>query len=514
MAALDLKQKIAATPKAPGYVVGQMLPLADIRTDGGTQARAGVDDLTVQEYAQAMQGGADFPLIVVFHDGEAYWLADGFHRVAAALRIDRTELRAEIQSGTRRDAILYACGANASHGLRRTDADKRRAIRRLLKDEEWTKWSDSEIGRRVNVDHKTVGSVRRELESTGEIPGSPVRQSADGKARDVTGIQQANESRTQTAPTPDLSDILLRLDAHGYAKSSTREKGITTFYSFRDFKNDLDDESVGEIELAEGELPYWLAELDANAAYAQAKQEQFLDMQARFAVFDWSLRRDGKEFGLYNPNGGCVGVWKSLDAHMRQLKEMERSRANRIARGDPAYAAEIAAAALPSEDEQHQQAIERILRLAAPPAQIQQAYDHAAEIHDLALHNKMIATIDRATDTPEPATDEPVSDRAAYNAAAARDAGVLERAQNFINAREYAAARTILGGIEVATHARDQLLSTIPAGRSITLALTPDDCAALLKEAEQFATMALDRSHHYPTIGKALLLLVEAIEQS
>ena len=47
------------------------------------------------------------------------------------------EMPADIRQGTRRDAILFSVGANESHGLRRTNEDKRRAIFTLLQDEEW-----------------------------------------------------------------------------------------------------------------------------------------------------------------------------------------------------------------------------------------------------------------------------------------------------------------------------------------------------------------------------------------
>jgi hypothetical protein len=214
-AMLDTRE--AARPPAPRYEVGQYLPLVDIRTDGGTQARAGLDEDAVKEYAEAwlqlsheQNGFLKMPLIIVFHDGESYWLADGFHRVEAYKRFvdgpsasaSPRAIRAEIRSGTRRDAVLYACGANSTHGLKRTTEDKRRACARVLGDTEWREWSDSEIARRVNVDHKTVASVRAELESTGEIPSSPVRQSADGKARDVSGIAASNAKRTR-----QLADI-------------------------------------------------------------------------------------------------------------------------------------------------------------------------------------------------------------------------------------------------------------------------------------------------------------------
>lgn len=131
-----------------------------IRTDGGTQPRAQLDLLTVQEYATAMRDGAIFPPVLLFFDGESHWLADGFHRLEAAREVGRATLDAEIRAGSQRDAVLYSVGANGEHGLRRTNADKRQAVMTMLNDEEWGKWSDAEIARRCHVSAAYVGSLR------------------------------------------------------------------------------------------------------------------------------------------------------------------------------------------------------------------------------------------------------------------------------------------------------------------------------------------------------------------
>lgn len=104
----------------------------------------------------------------------------------------------------------------------------------------------------------------------------------------------------------------------------------------------------------------------------------------------------------------------------------------------------------------------------------------------------------------------PVSDRQAHLLKEARDAGRIERARTLIGNGEHAAARTVLDQIEVSTRAADQLRSTIPAGRQIILALHPDDCAALLREARMFSGSELTKQ--LPAIGQVLVLLVEAIK--
>src|SRR5689334_5963689 len=119
------------------------LPLAAIRRDGGTQPRADIDHALVQEYVVTMADGATFPPVVVFHDGQDYWLADGFHRFTAADGAGLTHIEADVRQGTQRDAILYSVGANAEHGVRRSNDDKRRSVQRLLDDPEWGQWSNA-----------------------------------------------------------------------------------------------------------------------------------------------------------------------------------------------------------------------------------------------------------------------------------------------------------------------------------------------------------------------------------
>lgn len=178
--------------------------LIDIR--GGTQARAEIDEPTVADYTDAMEAGDTFPPLVVFHDGKTHWLADGFHRYWAYTRRDTIKVPVEIHNGTRREAILYACQANARHGLRRTNADKREAVVMMLHDEEWSQWSDRAIAEHIGVDHKTVGKVRKE--STGEIPQSTaVAAPKPRKTKAGRTIDTANIGTNQPAKKPEPDEF-------------------------------------------------------------------------------------------------------------------------------------------------------------------------------------------------------------------------------------------------------------------------------------------------------------------
>lgn len=150
------------------------LDIAAIRIDAGTQPRARLDDSTVSDYAEQMRDGAKFPPVTVFHDGSAYYLADGFHRIAAARLNGAGHILADVRQGTVRDAILWSVGANAAHGLRRSLDDKRRAVLRLLEDTEWGAWSDREIARRTATTHPFVSKLRDAL--TGNVTSEKDRQ--------------------------------------------------------------------------------------------------------------------------------------------------------------------------------------------------------------------------------------------------------------------------------------------------------------------------------------------------
>ena len=141
--------------------------LSDLRIDGGTQPRTEIDLALVSEYADAMRMNVTFPPIVVFFDGVNNWVADGFHRYHGAKSAGWTQIGAEIHDGTQRDAVLYSVGANAAHGARRTNADKRKAVLTLLNDDEWGQWGNYEIARRCGVSDEMVRGVKASLPKFG-----------------------------------------------------------------------------------------------------------------------------------------------------------------------------------------------------------------------------------------------------------------------------------------------------------------------------------------------------------
>lgn len=142
----------------------QSLELSLILRDPEIQPREEMDQDAIAQYAEAMLAGAQFPPVVVYRDKAGYWLSQGFHRCRAAEVAGLESIPANIHAGTRQDAMWDAAGSNREHdtsGLRRTNADKRRAVQMAL--EARPKLSDTQIAKQVGVSVPTVSGVRKSI---------------------------------------------------------------------------------------------------------------------------------------------------------------------------------------------------------------------------------------------------------------------------------------------------------------------------------------------------------------
>ena len=150
------------------------LPIDAITVDTRAQSRAEIDMGLVAEYAELMRDGVIFPPLTVLHDGSTHWLSEGFHRIAAYREAAFLTVPCIVKTGGLREAILLSVGSNSEHGKRRSNADKRRSVELLLKDQDWASWSDSAIAKQCAVDHKTVASVRESyLGKSQDAPSKP-----------------------------------------------------------------------------------------------------------------------------------------------------------------------------------------------------------------------------------------------------------------------------------------------------------------------------------------------------
>ena len=178
------------------------IPISELVSEGTTQARHYDEDL-VKRYSEAMKDGAVFPAVVAFSNGNGLYLADGFHRRGAALQAGRNTIEVDVRKpfdkeSPQRSAILYAVGANDEHGQNRTPADKRHAVEMLLRDPEWSKWTDREIARQCRVSPTFVGTQRTRLINAGTLKKQPKRTRTDkhGKESKINTAKIGKSQKT------------------------------------------------------------------------------------------------------------------------------------------------------------------------------------------------------------------------------------------------------------------------------------------------------------------------------
>lgn len=121
-------------------------------------------------------------------------VVDGYHRWGAAKIAGLRTVRVTIVGkGDHDDARAYALGANAGHGLKRTNADKRRAVRLALEHPYSADWSHADIAERCHVSTDLVRAVRDE---TGAPPASKAgRAAAAAKAAEVAKANPTASTR-------------------------------------------------------------------------------------------------------------------------------------------------------------------------------------------------------------------------------------------------------------------------------------------------------------------------------
>ena len=159
------------------------VPVDDLVLDPNLNLRDRLDDFTVERYADAWER---MPPITAFEVEGRLLIADGFHRHAAAVMLDRRMIPAEIRQGTFAEALDYVSGVNLFHGLPLSRAERRRAVEvklRLHHD-----WSDRRLAEEMGAGREMIAKVRKLLVDAGQVPASAARIGADGKTYASAGL--------------------------------------------------------------------------------------------------------------------------------------------------------------------------------------------------------------------------------------------------------------------------------------------------------------------------------------
>jgi hypothetical protein len=177
------------------------IPLDDLVLDPNLNLRDRLDDFTVERYADSWDR---LPPITVYHIDDRLLVADGFHRHAAAVMLNKRSIKAEVREGTFTDALDFVASVNLFHGLPLTRAERRRAVEIKLKLHH--DWSDRRMAEELAVSRELVAKIRRQLIESQKIPNLPGRVGADGKLYTSAGLPKDTHERLPKEPPPEQEE--------------------------------------------------------------------------------------------------------------------------------------------------------------------------------------------------------------------------------------------------------------------------------------------------------------------
>jgi hypothetical protein len=176
--------------------MNKVMNIGAIVMDERLQSRAEINEEAVSDYADAILGGAEFPAVLVFFDGITYYLTDGYHRLLAHKRAQKASILCDVVPGSITDAIFHSTSVNTKHGMRRTYADKRKAVMTLLDDFEWQGMSNTQITKHCHVSPQFVSDLRK---GAGKDTGDTVKyKTSTGK------VMEKKKAPGRPAKEPEL----------------------------------------------------------------------------------------------------------------------------------------------------------------------------------------------------------------------------------------------------------------------------------------------------------------------
>jgi ParB-like chromosome segregation protein Spo0J len=316
--------------------------LSEIVFDAGTQIRAALDEALVSDYAEQMTNGDKFPPVILFHDGNRYYLADGFHRFMAAQRNQWREIDAEVRAGAQEDALWFALGANRSNGKRLTVQDKQHAVAIALRI--WPAKMQREIAAQVGCSESLVSKVASHIASnTGvdtDIRGQAlVNKTKRDAVREMveSGAQSIEIRRKLKAHTTVIAEVRREVGAQGLDKSRDAVKARRDRARQMASEGHTSRQIAAELGLSERGCKWVLSEagidVPADKATRGTHRHDSNRIVDRMTMDAENLTADTNLIDFSALDRERIGGWidiliasrKSLDAFIRQLiKEKQK----------------------------------------------------------------------------------------------------------------------------------------------------------------------------------------------
>ncbi len=202
------------------------VPIESIMVLSEVQPRTQMNKKHVAELVEVLQRKhfSDQLCALKDPDTKELVLVSGFHRIEAYQRHGVAKVKCIIATGTRNDAMLYACTTNTAHGKQRTNGDKRRAVDRILTLK--PKWGDRRIARWCDVCHGFVAKRRDLIFGAGnDTSGNDASAVADSFNIDFECRELCDTVRMLAGRCDDREEMqTLVITLHGLLEAMTKRR--------------------------------------------------------------------------------------------------------------------------------------------------------------------------------------------------------------------------------------------------------------------------------------------------
>ena len=197
------------------------IPFSFIKEDHATQVRGAVSSARVRDLTALLnETEADLDPIDVFlpmGSGEPsaanpFWLADGYHRVAAYRSAGKAKVPARLHEGGQREAIEFGLRKNGHHGTPMSNKEKRHATELAVLHPEIGQYTDKKIAKMIGVSQTLVNNIRRGVmpaakpdpEEVAELDTTPSPKKRSGKKESESTAPRSSTVR-QRRDTAELN---------------------------------------------------------------------------------------------------------------------------------------------------------------------------------------------------------------------------------------------------------------------------------------------------------------------
>ena len=178
-----------------GIQVPQLL-IETLHVDPTIQIRHASHEPTIQRYMDSFE---NLPPIEVFDTPEGKLVADGFQRLAAARRLGKKRIAAQIHKGTREEAVEFAAIANTRSGVPLTLEERDDGIQQLKRMH--PDWTPAQIAKAMSVSPETVrrvfriDDIKRKYSAARDLPSSHIAEVAKANPTDQEPLVHAARER-------------------------------------------------------------------------------------------------------------------------------------------------------------------------------------------------------------------------------------------------------------------------------------------------------------------------------